>query len=207
MEASTSRNDTRGAGAVRSGVPCDRNPSTGVACVARLRADFLYEGNRLWVARETLGTSIRFTRGGFDVEILFPATNGEFRDRQRRDDPRGAFAGGTSGRAGNPAQRRNLRILRVLMRRQDSVSAADFESGGRSQAAERAFGFLRAAQDLADRVVSELLDWVRIQGQPWLALHGQAPQLTDRQQLVDEDAGRPLPVGWPPSATLVQAAG
>ena len=171
--------------------------------MARLRADFLYEVNRLWVSSAVLGTEIRFERGGFAVEVCFPATDAEYRDRQSPNDLRGAFAGGTSGRAGDPAQCRDLRLVRVLLCRQDELGVGDFETDRRPEALDRGRRFLQGAQDVADQVIAELLDWLRIQGQPWLALHGQRPAMTGLQLLLDEDSGRHLPIGWPPSSVVV----
>jgi hypothetical protein len=112
--------------------------------------------------------------------------------------------GGASERS-DRAGYRDVDLIRVQVTGIGTVAMADFEPGERPGATDEGFEFLRRVQAAADRLVSNLLDWSRANGQSWLGLHGQPVRLTGLQSLWDDDAGRRLPLGWPPSITTIKS--
>ncbi|MFN0105557.1 MAG: hypothetical protein ACKV2U_26155 [Bryobacteraceae bacterium] len=136
--------------------------------MARRRAEFHFAVQNLLVHTDVLGTELEFERGGFRVEVWFPAA----KYRAGRDF--GGINYRISDRLSGPA--RAVDKLRVFV----------VGDGPRGEDTEASIVHLRKSFQIAEAVVGELIEWSRIDGQSWLGLHGQLPKLVGEASLEDE---------------------
>jgi hypothetical protein len=118
-----------------------------------------------------LETQIECDRDGFRVKIQFPGL------RLNR-----YWLAGDIGSArhffqkGSSEQGFAVRTLRVLV----------FGEGPPGSDTEASINYLRRTFQVAEAIVSDLVEWARINGQCWLGLHGQRPRRIEGHVLGDE---------------------
>lgn len=86
--------------------------------MVRVRSEFVFEINSMWVAEDALGKTLSFTRDGWEVEIKLPFAREDFglyRPEWVREYPEGPFGGGTSGRAGTSNFVRQVTAIQVTV--------------------------------------------------------------------------------------------
>jgi hypothetical protein len=162
--------------------------------MALLRSEFFFEIDNLLVEDSVLGASIEFQRESYRIRVCLPTADGEFPGFEAGDFK--AVGASLKNAYGHPISQ--VLILQLAVIGDGPTSSADFEhaDGSVEGAIENGIDHLESTFALADVAAAELIDWIRIQGQPWLALHGERPKSLEWGALYDETTGRVLPVGF-----------
>lgn len=136
--------------------------------MAKRRAEFYFDVRGLLVRSDLLNGKIEFTCDGFRVEMLFPGERDfwgwEIPGPARRvyDDTGGqAFA---------------IQSLKVMVYGEGPPGR---DHGGSIE-------HLRKSFNIANAAVSNLVEWARTHGQPWLGLHGQPVRRVGNHLLGDD---------------------
>ena len=164
--------------------------------MALLRSEFHFELNNLLVEKSALGATIDFQRAGYRIQIYLPSEDGGFPDPE--ESTLKVFGDQAGIKDGGPI--RTVLVIRVAVWGDGPVGAVNFEhpedDGSVEGAIEEGINFLERTFYAAEAATADLIDWMRIHGQPWLALHGEKPRSIDWSSLFDETVGRPLPVAF-----------
>jgi hypothetical protein len=173
-----------------------------------LRATFHFSVRTLWIRRELLGTTHDLEHRRRIISLTLPLR-----------DPASPFGEGpawpeegigrplpvgrpSAGTTDDPEQIVSVHVVRTSVEFDADVSAADFVAD-KSAAASDAFPAFMEAAGVSRGALTMFLDWVRVRSaQPWLGLSGETPELIDRMDLVDVEAGVRLPVGFSESRRI-----
>lgn len=163
--------------------------------MARLRAEYEFEVEGLWIFDEVGERSIDFDRDGAQITISLPLYEEGSTDQRLYGSASETSPKGTA---------RPLRRFTVAVTAEGAVGAADFGTS-RDEAVERAHDFKLRQFEVARRIAADFIDDIRVRrNQPWLSPH---PPRLIATKLVDTEAGKDLPVGWAPRLTVFVGAG
>lgn len=121
--------------------------------MTKLRSEFYFAVNDLWVAEGTLGSAINFDREGYAVEVRVPAHAKDFDLGEEIDDP--AIGGAAMDTKGGPKRFVPVRIVQVMVRSDGPVSAPDFKRGGSDATVRKAIAYFKKAFAMAQAVAAE----------------------------------------------------
>jgi hypothetical protein len=160
--------------------------------MARIRFDAQFDVGELWVAGSVLGSSIAFSRDGFDVQIRLPMTRNDFRMNEMTGfRPGGALGGRSSGTPGTAQHVQTVRVIQVSVSHETAFGAAD-EAGSSAAVRDYAANARRIATDVA----TDFVQWARIRrGQSWLGMSHAEPPRVGLLTLTDETASQVLAYG------------
>jgi len=159
--------------------------------MATIKAQFSFAVKDLVLTRSVYGAKIEFLRDGHQVQIRFP-----------KEEDGGSISSWSGSRSDPDVVVSNS--LQIAVIGDAAIGVRDFTGPQQEEAFNKAIAFADAALNLAQAVASELLERIRIMGQPWLCLHGQVPEWSD-DWLVDVDTGERLPTGATRCLGLVTA--
>jgi hypothetical protein len=85
-------------------------------------------------------------------------------------------------------------IIQVSVIGPGPLAAADFEGADRNAAGFKAIKYCDGTLAIARSAARDFIEWTRIHGQSWLAVHAEEPQNLGLGLLYDDEAGKRLPV-------------
>jgi hypothetical protein len=136
--------------------------------MAKRRAEFYFDVRGLLVRPSLVDGKIEFARDGFQVEMLFPGER----------DFWGSEIPGPAQRVYDDAGGHAFAV--------QSLKVMVYGEGPPGRDHEGSVEHLRKSVIIANAAVSNLVEWARIHGQPWLGLHGQPVRRVGNHLLGDD---------------------